>query len=163
MTQDISHVLLFIDSVDSFRYYQDSEDAQSGSLWVINEDRVAPTRFSAPTRKFELFSCSTTTNAFSDKDSIGNIDILKCGDLQLTTTGTGISHEKNARRYAGALPADLIPPLHRAPSAEALHAPLHRRGEARRVGAGMVDGGGCVRKRWRSRRQSLPCGLPASR
>jgi redox-sensitive bicupin YhaK (pirin superfamily) len=37
-----------------------------------------------------------TTDLTFSKDSMGNIEILKRGDLQLTSAGTGISHSEKA-------------------------------------------------------------------
>ncbi|KAJ7173423.1 RmlC-like cupin domain-containing protein [Mycena filopes] len=55
--------------------YQDAKHNQFGSLRIINEDRVAP---------------------HNGKDSMGNTEILKRGDIQLTSAGTGISHSEGA-------------------------------------------------------------------
>ncbi|KAJ7780084.1 RmlC-like cupin domain-containing protein [Mycena maculata] len=81
----------------SFASYQDNNHSQFGSLRVINEDRVAPrTGFGTHShREFEIFSY-VVAGQLEHKDSMGNIEILKRGDLQLTSAGTGISHSEKA-------------------------------------------------------------------
>ncbi|KAF5375768.1 hypothetical protein D9757_009011 [Collybiopsis confluens] len=81
----------------SFAMYQDFNNEKYGSLRVINEDRVAPkTGFGTHSHKeFEIFSY-VVEGELEHKDSMGNIEILKRGDVQLTSAGTGISHSEKA-------------------------------------------------------------------
>jgi redox-sensitive bicupin YhaK (pirin superfamily) len=96
-----------------FNRYQDRQNELFGSLRVINEDRVAPrTGFGTHShREFEIFSYivageleqyalslspSSCTNPTYSKDSMGNVEVLKRGDLQLTSAGTGIAHSEKA-------------------------------------------------------------------
>ncbi|KAF7371135.1 RmlC-like cupin [Mycena sanguinolenta] len=81
----------------SFASYQDNKHSQFGALRVINEDRVAPrTGFGTHShREFEIFSY-VVAGQLEHKDSMGNTEILKRGDLQLTSAGTGISHSEKA-------------------------------------------------------------------
>ncbi|KDR67746.1 hypothetical protein GALMADRAFT_79627 [Galerina marginata CBS 339.88] len=81
----------------SFAMYQDSKHELFGSLRVINEDRVAPrTGFGTHShREFEIFSY-VVAGELEHKDSMGNTEILKRGDVQLTSAGTGISHSEKA-------------------------------------------------------------------
>ncbi|PPQ94614.1 hypothetical protein CVT25_011428 [Psilocybe cyanescens] len=83
----------------SFAMYQDRQHELFGSLRVINEDRVAPrTGFGTHShREFEIFSY-VVSGELEHKDSMGNTEVLKRGDLQMTSTGTGISHSE--RRMA---------------------------------------------------------------
>ncbi|TFK39552.1 pirin domain-protein domain-containing protein-containing protein [Crucibulum laeve] len=81
----------------SFSMYQDQKHELFGPLRVINEDRVAPrTGFGTHShREFEIFSY-IVSGELEHKDSMGNTEILKRGDLQLTSAGTGISHSEKA-------------------------------------------------------------------
>jgi hypothetical protein len=81
----------------SFASYQDRTHQQFGPLRVINEDRVdAHTGFGTHSHKeFEIFSY-VVTGELEHKDSMGNTEILKRGDVQLTSAGTGISHSEKA-------------------------------------------------------------------
>ncbi|KAF9451173.1 RmlC-like cupin [Macrolepiota fuliginosa MF-IS2] len=79
----------------SFAMYQDWNHEAFGPLRVINEDRVAPrTGFGTHShREFEIFSY-VVKGELEHKDSMGNTEILRRGDLQLTSAGTGISHSE---------------------------------------------------------------------
>ncbi|KAJ4493574.1 RmlC-like cupin domain-containing protein [Lentinula edodes] len=81
----------------SFAMYQDFNHEKYGSLRVINEDRVAArTGFGTHShREFEIFSY-VVDGELEHKDSMGNIEVLKRGDVQLTSAGTGISHSEKA-------------------------------------------------------------------
>ncbi|KAJ7608972.1 RmlC-like cupin domain-containing protein [Roridomyces roridus] len=79
----------------SFSTYQDHKHSQLGSLRVINEDRVSPRNgFGTHShREFEIFSY-VVSGQLEHKDSMGNVEILKRGDVQLTSAGTGIYHSE---------------------------------------------------------------------
>ncbi|KZP13225.1 pirin domain-containing protein [Athelia psychrophila] len=81
----------------SFANYQDSKHSLFGSLHVINEDRVAPrTGFGThPHMEAEIFSY-IVSGELQHNDSMGNTEVLKRGDIQLTSAGTGISHSEKA-------------------------------------------------------------------
>ncbi|EIN03910.1 RmlC-like cupin [Punctularia strigosozonata HHB-11173 SS5] len=81
----------------SFAMYQDDAHDHFGCLRVINEDRVeAHTGFGThPHREFEIFSY-VVAGELEHRDSMGNVEILKRGDLQLTSAGTGIRHSEKA-------------------------------------------------------------------
>ncbi|KAG7092522.1 hypothetical protein E1B28_008872 [Marasmius oreades] len=81
--------------------YQDKNHDSYGCLRVINEDRVAPKGgFGTHShREFEIFSY-VVDGELEHKDSMGNIEILKRGDLQLTSAGTGISHAEKTPQNA---------------------------------------------------------------
>jgi len=81
----------------SFATYHDDQHKLFGSLRVINEDRVAPnTGFGTHShREFEIFSY-VVSGEIEHKDSMGNTEILRRGDVQLTSAGTGISHSEKA-------------------------------------------------------------------
>jgi len=82
----------------SFASYQDYDHLGLGPLRVINEDRVAPgTGFGMHShREFEIFSY-IVTGELEHKDSLGNTEIMKRGDLQLTSVGTGVRHSEYNR------------------------------------------------------------------
>ncbi|KZP13191.1 RmlC-like cupin, partial [Athelia psychrophila] len=75
----------------------DSNHSSFGSLRVINEDRVAPrTGFGTHShREFEIFSY-IISGELQHNDSMDNTEVLKRGDIQLTSAGTGISHSEKA-------------------------------------------------------------------
>jgi len=90
----------------SFASYGDTEHQKFGSLRVINEDRVEPhTGFGThPHREFEIFSY-VVDGALEHKDSMGNTEILRRGDIQLTSAGTGIAHSEKTH---GSKPAHFL-------------------------------------------------------
>ncbi|KZT07559.1 pirin domain-containing protein [Laetiporus sulphureus 93-53] len=79
----------------SFAMYHDSDHEQFGCLRVLNEDRVEPgTGFGTHGhREFEIFSY-VVSGQLEHRDSMGNLEILKRGDLQMTSAGTGIRHSE---------------------------------------------------------------------
>ncbi|KAF7983705.1 hypothetical protein HWV62_19637 [Athelia sp. TMB] len=81
----------------SFADYHHRDHSLFGALRVINEDRVAPhTGFGTHShREFEIFSY-IVSGELQHNDSMGNTEVLKRGDIQLTSAGTGISHSEKA-------------------------------------------------------------------
>ncbi|KAI0341148.1 pirin domain-containing protein [Trametopsis cervina] len=81
----------------SFAMYSDYSHDQWGSLRVLNEDRVdAYTGFGTHGhREFEIFSY-VVSGELEHGDSMGNREVLKRGDLQMTSAGTGIRHSEKA-------------------------------------------------------------------
>ncbi|KAI0027560.1 RmlC-like cupin domain-containing protein [Vararia minispora EC-137] len=81
----------------AFAAYTDWNHMQFGSLRVINEDRVEPhTGFGTHGhREFEIFSY-VVAGELQHKDSMGNVEVLKRGDLQMTSAGTGIRHSEHS-------------------------------------------------------------------
>ncbi|KAG8886753.1 hypothetical protein FRB98_001018 [Tulasnella sp. 332] len=79
----------------SFANYWDPRFQSFGALRVINEDRVeASTGFGThPHREMEIFSY-IVAGELEHKDSMGNLEIMKRGDVQMTSAGTGIRHSE---------------------------------------------------------------------
>ncbi|KAG9312773.1 RmlC-like cupin domain-containing protein [Chiua virens] len=81
----------------SFAGYQDRNHESYSTLRVINEDRVAAhTGFGTHSHQhYEIFSY-VIDGKLEHKDSMGNTEVLSRGALQMTSTGTGISHSEKA-------------------------------------------------------------------
>jgi len=81
------HTFNFADYQGPFEGYR--------TLRVINEDRVQGGEGfgTHPHRIYEIFSY-VLGGRLEHKDSLGNIEVLKRGDVQFTTTGTGLSHSE---------------------------------------------------------------------
>jgi len=78
--------------------FSDGKHDNFGCLRVINEDRVEPGSTGSglhPHREFEIFSY-IVSGQIMHEDSMGNRELLKRGDVQLTSSGTGIRHSEKS-------------------------------------------------------------------
>jgi len=79
----------------SFSNYYDPENVQHGALRVFNDDVVAPdTGFPThPHEEMEIVSI-VLEGELAHKDSMGNEGVIKAGDVQRMSAGTGLTHSE---------------------------------------------------------------------
>jgi redox-sensitive bicupin YhaK (pirin superfamily) len=79
----------------SFADYFDRNHMGFRSLRVINEDRVAPAQgFGAHGHEDMEILTYVLEGALAHKDSMGNVETLRAGELQRMTAGSGIVHSE---------------------------------------------------------------------
>jgi redox-sensitive bicupin YhaK (pirin superfamily) len=80
----------------SFDFYHDPNNVQFGSLRVFNDD-VVKQGGGFPTHHHKEMEIVTTvlSGEITHQDSIGNKTVIKAGDVQRMTAGTGIAHSEH--------------------------------------------------------------------
>src|SRR3978361_2408640 len=86
----------------SFSSYYNPERMHFGALRVLNDDRVDPGMGfgTHPHDNMEIISIPLEGD-LEHKDSMGNLAVIKHGDIQVMSAGTGVEHSEFNRNKNG--------------------------------------------------------------